>query len=136
MAVAHFNRTLSGEMMTKFMDALDAGAAGATINFYTAPMPADTTVAITTQDLLGTCTFDVTSGSVALGSFTANAITADSAADGSGTATWARIKDSNNVVVVDVDVTITGQGGFIQMPTNAIVENGPIAFTSFTATMP
>jgi hypothetical protein len=57
MAVAHFNRTLSGEMMTKFMEALDAGAAGATINFYTAPMPVDTTVAITTQDLLGTCTF-------------------------------------------------------------------------------
>lgn len=136
MAVAHFNRTLSGEMMTKFMEALDAGAAGATINFYTAPMPADTTVVITTQTLLGTCTFDVTSGSVALGTFTADAITADSAADNSGTATWARIKDSNNVVVVDVDVTVTGSAGFIQMPTNAIVQNGPIAFSSFTAAMP
>ena len=136
MAVAHFNRTLSGEMMTKFMEALDAGAAGATINFYTAPMPADTTVNITTQDLLGTCTFSASSGSVVLGTFTAAAITADSAADDSGTATWARIKDSNNVVVVDVDVTVTGGNGFIQMPTNAIVQNGPIAFSSFTATMP
>ena len=136
MAVAHFNRTLSGEMMTKFMEALDAGAAGATINFYTAPMPVDTTVAITTQLLLGTCTFSASSGSVALGTFTAAAITADSAADDSGTATWARIRDSNNVVVVDVDVTVTGGNGFIQMPTNAIVQNGPIAFSSFTAAMP
>jgi hypothetical protein len=99
-------------------------------------MPADTTVAISTQTLLGTCTFDSTCGSVAAGTFTADAITPDASADASGTATWARIQDSNGVVVIDTDVTVTGGGGFIQMPANALVAGGPIAFTSFTSTMP
>lgn len=136
MATVHFNRTLSGQMVTQFMNAVDAGSAGGTIKFYTSPMPANTTVAITTQTLLGTCTFDATCGAVAAGTFTADAITPDSSADASGTATWARIQDSDAVVVVDVDVTVTGGGGFIQMPTNAIVAGGPLAFTAFTATMP
>lgn len=136
MATVHFNRTLSGQMVTQFMNAIDAGATGGTIKFYTAPMPADTTVAISTQTLLGTCTFDATCGSVAAGTFTADAITPDASADASGTTTWARIQDSDAVVVIDVDVTVTGGGGFIQMPTNALVAGGPIAFTSFTSTMP
>ena len=83
MATVHFNRTLSGEMVTQFMNAVDAGSTGGTIKFYTSPMPADTTVAITTQTLLGTCTFDTTCGSVAAGTFTADAITPDSSADAS-----------------------------------------------------
>ncbi len=136
MATVHFNRTLSGEMVTQFMNAVDAGSTGGTIKFYTAEMPANTTVSITDQTLLGTCTFDATCGSVAAGTFTADAITPDSSADASGTAVWARIQDSNAVVVVDVDVTVTGGGGFIQMPTNVLVAGGPIAFTAFTATMP
>ena len=136
MAVSHYNRTVSGAFADSVKSEMDSGSGAGLIKVYTSPMPADTTVGITTQTLLGTCTFDATCGAVAAGTFTADAITPDSSADASGTAIWARIQDSDAVVVVDVDVTVTGGGGFIQMPTNVLVAGGPIAFTAFTATMP
>jgi hypothetical protein len=37
---------------------------------------------------------------------------------------------------MDCDVTATGGGGAIQMVSTTITAGGPIAFTSFTITMP
>jgi hypothetical protein len=137
MATAHYDRTLSGTIVNAIRDAFDAGATGATINFYTASMPSLTATGITSQILLGTCTCSTTSApNATAGLLTLNAITNDSSADNSGTATWARIKDSSGNVVMDVDVTVIGGGGCIQMVSTTIVAGGPIAFTSFTITMP
>lgn len=136
MAIVRVAQALSTTICTAIQTAIDAGAAGGTINFYTGTIPATPETGITSQTLLGTCTFAVTSGSVSAGVFTASAITQDSAADATGTATWARLKDSNSNPVFDCDVTTTGGGGTIQMVTTSIVVGGPIAFTSFTITMP
>ena len=44
------------------------------------------------------------------------------------TAVWARVLDSAGTVRMDLDVTVTGGGGYIQMPYHFTVAGGPIAF--------
>ena len=99
-------------------------------------MPADTTVGITSQTLLGTCTCSDPAGVRVWWDIDVLGDHQDSSADATGTAVWARVLDSAGTVCMDLDVTVTGGGGYIQMPTTSIVAGGPIAFTSFTATMP
>ncbi|MBK7424553.1 MAG: hypothetical protein IPJ48_16540 [Propionivibrio sp.] len=65
-----------------------------------------------------------------------SAITQDTAADATGTATWARIADSTGATVCDVDVTATGGGGTLQFNTTSFVIGGPILISSFTITVP
>lgn len=137
MATVHYDRTLSGTIVNAIRDALDAGATGATIDFYTGSMPATTATGIGAQVKLGTCVCSTTSApNASAGTLTLNAITSDSIADNSGVATWVRIKDSSGSAVMDCDVTATGGGGAIQMVSTTITAGGPIAFTSFTITMP
>lgn len=137
MATVHYDRTLSGTIVNAIRDAFDAGATGATIDFYTTPMPATTATGITSQTKLGTCVCSTTSApNASAGTLTLNTITSDSSADASGTAAWARIKDSSGNAVMDCDITVTGGGGAIQMVSTTITAGGPIAFTSFTITMP
>jgi len=65
-----------------------------------------------------------------------SAITQDSAADATGTATWARIADSTGATVFDVDVTVTGAGGTLQFNTTSFVIGGPVLISAFTITVP
>ena len=65
---------------------------------------------------------------------TFDAITEDSSADATATATWARIEDSDGTNVFDGDVSTAG--AMINLNTAAIVAGGPVRITSFTITMP
>ena len=132
MATAHFATSVKNSMLTDIKNAIDAGPAAGTIKFYTGSMPATTEDTVTTQTLLGTLTFSDPCGTVTSGTFTASAITDDSSADASGTATWCRVLDSTGVSVIDLDVTNTGGGGAVQLNTVVIVAGGPIRITSFT----
>ena len=139
MAISHYNRTVSAAFVDSVKSQCDAGGGGTGLGkilVYTSPMPADTTVGITTQTLLGTCTLQNPCGVSASGTLTFNAITQDSAADNSGTAFWARRTDSAGTVVSDHDITVVGGGGALQMVSTTIVAGGPIAFTSLTETLP
>ena len=142
MATFHFSRAASWAMMAALQALFDAGSTGATIKFYTGSMPTGTLpqtgaeTGISSQILLGTCTMPTSCGSeTPTGSLTIGTIVGDSAADASGTATWARIADSAGLTVVDVDVGVSGGGAVIQMVTNVLVAGGPIAFTSFVFRM-
>lgn len=142
MAILHFSRVASWAMISALQALFDAGSTGATIKFYTGSMPTGTLpqtgaeTGITSQVLLGTCTLPKPAGTqTPSGSLTAGTIVGDSAADATGTATWARIADSTGTTVVDVDVTVVGGGGVIQMVTTSIVVGGPIAFTSLVFRM-
>lgn len=136
MAIARFATTVKNSMLTPIRDAIDAGSGAGTIKIYTSPMPTLPSDAITTQTLLGTLTFSDPSGATPSGGvFTASAITQDSSADATGTAAWARIADSAGVVVMDMDVTVTGGGGAMQMNTTSIVVGGPILITAMTVTI-
>lgn len=124
------------DLMDRITLKVDAGAGAGVIEIRTGTQPASPSDAAT-GTLLGTLTFsDPSFPASASGTITASAITQDSAADASGTASWARCKDSNGVVVFDCDVGATGSGATIELNTTNIVAGGPIQITSFTITLP
>lgn len=136
MATIHLSTAVANAMLVPLRDTLDGGSGPATVKFYTTPMPATTADAITTQTLLGTLTCSDPSGTVASKKLTFSAITADASADANGVAAWARIADSDGVVVADVDVSTVGGSGVIQLNTTNVVINGPIGLTAFEFSLP
>lgn len=133
MGVFNVTQAISTSLSTVLLNAVDADAAAGYIEFYTGTMPAKPETAPGGGNTkLGTCTCSVTSGSVASGVYTFSAITMDSSADATGTAAWARVRDGAGNACFDVDVSVTGGTGTVQMPTTSIVAGGPIAFNSFT----
>ena len=121
--------TLCSDFAMALNTRLNNGGA-ATVQIYTGTKPADPSTAITSQVLLGTCTCSTTAGTFSGRRFTFNAITQDSDADNGGTATWARFLDGAGTGVLDVDITTTGGGGFMQMNNTTITVGGPISITS------
>ena len=134
MAVFNVTQAISSSLAGVLLAAVDADPVyGGYIEFYTGTMPAKPETAPGGGNTkLGTCTCSVTSGSVASGVYTFSAITMDSSADATGTAAWARVRDGAGNACFDVDVSVTGGSGTVQMPTTSIVAGGPIAFNSFT----
>src|SRR5690242_13711374 len=89
-------------------DAVAALCNGGTINIYDGTQPADSNTAVSSQTLLATLTLSATAfgASTCSGTApnrkataTANAITGDSSADATGTATWFRVLDSSSGAV-------------------------------------
>lgn len=113
----------------------DAGTGPAVIEFYTGAIPTALGDALTDQVKLGTLTCSDPAATQTAGVITFGAITQDSAADASGTAAWAYIKDSTGAIVNAVDVTDAAGDGFIKVNTTSIVAGGPIAITSLTFTV-
>lgn len=126
--------TLRNARLDEITAAIDAGSGAGTLKIYDGTRPG-TGAAITTQTLLGTLTFsDPSAGAASAGVLTFNAITQDSAADATGTATWARILDSDSNFVMDVSVGATGSGEDIELNTTSIIVGGPITVSSATIT--
>lgn len=113
----------------------DAGTGQAIIEFYTGAIPAALGDALTDQVKLGTLTCSDPAATQTAGVITFGTITQDSAADASGTAAWAYIKDSAGAIVNAVDVTGTAGDGLIKVNTTTIVAGGPIAITSLAFTV-
>lgn len=134
MAIVTLSDAAANAVLTEINTRLNAGATGATVKVYTGTKPAGPDTAITSQVLLGTLTCATVAGTVASRTLTFAAITQDSSADASGVATWARLADSNGLAVVDVDASVIGGTGFLQMNTTNIVELGPILIASLVIT--
>lgn len=135
MATIHLLPADRTAMATALRTALDSGAAACTLEFYDGAMPAGPATAVGAQVKLGTLTCSDPLGSEAAGALTFGAITQDDAADASGTATWARLKDGDGVARGDFDVTNAAGAGTIKLNTTTIVAGGPIRVTSFVITM-
>ena len=122
--------------MDAVVDLIDGGAGAGTINIYDGTQPADANTAVSTQTLLATLTFsDPAFGNAdTSGVATASAITDDSSADATGTASWARILDSNSATIFDCDVGTTG--ATINLNSVSIIIGGTVSITSFTMTHP
>lgn len=106
-----------------------------TLEFYDGSQPTGPATAVGSQVKLGTLTCSDPMGSEATGALTFGAITQDSAADASGTATWCRLKDGAGVARADFDVTNGAGTGVVKLNTTTIVIGGPITVTSFVVTI-
>jgi hypothetical protein len=112
--------------------AMDAGGAGAFIRIYDGTRPATGGTATTLLAEL-TCAYP-SSPAASSGVLTFNAITQDSSANATGTATWFRIVTSASVFVIDGSVGTSGAD--LNLTTTAIVITQPVSISSATITAP
>jgi hypothetical protein len=105
--------------------------ASALLRIYSGTRPATGGTATT---LLAQLTCNATFAAAAsAGVLTLNAITQDSSADATGTATWFRIVQSNGTTfVLDGDVGTSGSD--LNLVTTSIVATQPVSVTSFVIT--
>jgi alkylated DNA nucleotide flippase Atl1 len=89
----------------------------------------------TATNLLAELTLGSTFAAAASGGvLTANAITGDTSADASGTATWWRVVTSGGTFVMDGDAGASGSGKELILDSTSIVETGEVDVTSFVIT--
>ena len=107
--------------------------AGGKFRGYGGTRPANADAALSGNTLLFECTLGSPAfGSPSAGLATANAITQDSSANASGTATWFRIVTSASAFVIDGSVSTSGSD--LNLTTTTIVATQPVSVTSFTIT--
>src|SRR5512139_2014762 len=139
MANAFFvTNAVAGSMLTAFNTATDAGTA-AVVNIYDGSAPADADAA-ESNNLLAQLTMSTTAfGSPAdvTGSsrVTANAITSDSSADSTGTATHFRILTQSGGTVIAQGTVGTATSDLI-LNTTSITSGSTVSITSATVTLP
>ena len=137
MATMRIADALRNILADAFTTRIDLGSGAGTVRFYTGTQPADADDAIGAQVLLATLTFSDPSAPAASGGvLTFYVITQDSSADATGTATWARIEDSDGNNVFDCDVSVTGGGAIIELNTVNIIAGGAVRISAFTVSIP
>lgn len=100
------NTTSRNSRLNVIRDAIDAGAGAGLLRIYDGTRPATGGTATT---LLAELTFtDPSAPNASSGTLTFSAITADSSANATGTATWGRIVDSTGAFVADYSVGTSG----------------------------
>lgn len=127
---------LSTTVRNAMGDSITTAAGNASlIRVYSGTIPATVATAIT-----GTLLAELTGGTPwaagsASGVTTANAITNDSSADNTGTASHFRHWQSNGTTGVQQG-TVGTSGADLNLNTTSIVSGGPVAISSFVETMP
>lgn len=113
-----------------FARLLDSGK----LKIYSSTVPATADTALGAQVLLGTLPLSATSAPGASnGVLTFNAITDDSSADATGTATFYRLTKSDDTVVAQGSVGTSGEN--LNLNSVAIQIGATISVTSFTHTV-
>lgn len=126
MALA-YSTTVRNGMLDQITSAI--GASGL-LRIYDGTRPASGGTATT---LLAQLALSATSAPAASsGVLTFNAITQDSSADATGTATWGRVTTSGGTFVIDFSIGTSGSD--LNMTTTAIVATQPVQVTSFVIT--
>jgi hypothetical protein len=126
-------------MLTAFSTATDAGTA-AVINIYSGTVPADADTALSGNTLLAQLTMSGTAfgapTDLAPGArITAAAITSDSSADATGTASFFRILTQNAGTVVAQGTAGTATSDLI-LNTVSITSGSTVSITAATVTLP
>jgi len=128
-------------MADAFDDLVNAGASAGKLVFYDGTVPADASVAITTQNVLATCVgsdpffgaaTDDTPGALLI----ANAISNDGSADATGVCTFYRLMDSNNVVRAQGTCGASGSGANIEFNNVYFVITAVVSITAYTHFLP
>lgn len=140
MALAPFITNAAAQAMLNTLAAqIDAGTA-AVINIYSGTVPTDADTALGAQVLLAQLVMSGTAFAAATdlapgARITANAVTADSSADATGTATFFRILTQSGGTVVFQGTVGTSASDMI-LNTTAITAGSTVSVTSGTITLP
>lgn len=116
------------------MDQLTSNiAASGLIRIYSGTPPVDVNTALAGNTLLAELACSATFAAAAAGGvLTANAITADSSADATGTATFFRITTSGGTAIIQGSVGTSGAD--LNFNTTSIVAGAQVSITSLTIT--
>lgn len=115
------------------VDKVDQGAAAGKLRIYDGAQAATADTAIGAQVLLAELTFsDPAFGAAANGVATASAITTDSSANATGTATWFRVVDSDGTAIWDGTVGLATSDLILNAV--AIAAGAAVSVTSFIYT--
>lgn len=119
-------------------DGIVARADSGFLRIYAGSVPANADASLGAATLLGTCGFGATAfGAASSGTATANAISNDTAADATGTATFFRVVESDGTTIAwQGTVSASGGGGDLILTPAAVVAGVQIAITSLTFTVP
>lgn len=121
-------------MCDALVDSFDSGGP-ALLRIYDGTIPTTADTAIGAQVLLAELTFNATAfGAASNGVATAAAITSDSSANATGTATWGSIVSGGGTRIVDFTVGTSGED--LNLNTTSIVAAATVSVTSMTITMP
>lgn len=124
--------TLRNARLDAINTAFNAGAGACLIRIYDGTRPATGGAATTLLAEL-TCT-DPAAAAASGGVLTLSAVTADSSANATGTATWFRMVDSTAAFVLDGSVTATGGGGDLTLDSTSTTTGQVVSLTSGTFT--
>lgn len=123
---------VASAMCDALVDLLDSGY----LRLYDGTIPTNADTAIGAQTLLAELRFNATAfGAASNGVATANAFTADSSANATGTASWFRALASNGTTVI-MDGTVGTSGEDLNLNTTSIVSGAAVSVSSMTVTMP
>ena len=127
---------LANAQRSRGLDAITARLNSGKLRLYSGTRPATPDTALSGNTLLAELTYNATAfGAAVNGVATANAITQDSAADASGTATFARSVESDGTTVV-LDQEVGTSGANVNLNTVAIGAGAPVSITAMTLTLP
>jgi len=115
------------------VDLVDAGTPPGTLRIYSGTMPADVNAALSGNTLLAQLTMSTTAfGAAASGVATAAAITSDTSADATGTATFFRILNAAGVAVIQGSVGTSASD--LVLSSTSITIGGTVAVSSLQYT--
>ena len=130
------NTKISTNARNTMVDALTALLNGGYFRIYDGTQPAGPDTAITTQTLLAELTLSSTAfAASSSGTAAANAITQDSSANATGTATWFRAVKSDGTTAV-IDGSVGTSGCNLNLNSVAIQSGAAVSVTSWTLTEP
>lgn len=120
------------EMLDAIKDNFNSGK----LRVYSGTRPTDADTALSGNTLLAELTFNATAFAAASGGvLTANAITSDSAADATGTASFVRVYESDGTTPI-CDMSVGVGSGECQLNTLSIVQNAVVSCSACTITNP
>lgn len=119
----------------EMLDALRDNANSGTLRIYSGTPPATADTALSGNTLLAQLSLSATAfGAASSGTITANAITSDSSADATGTASFFRILESDGTTVV-YQGSVGTSGADLNLNSTAISSGVTVAVTSLTLSL-
>lgn len=120
----------------EMLDALLNELASGKFRVYSGTRPTDADTALSGNTLLAELTLNATfAANASNGTLTANAITQDSAADATGTASFVRVLQSDGTTVV-MDLSVGTSGAEVNFATLSFVQGVVVQVTALTISLP